>query len=32
MSTRFNYDRLAELYAGYDMTPGASEIQGMLTA
>ena len=31
MSTRFNYDRLVELYAGYDMTPGASEIQGMLT-
>jgi len=31
MSTRFNYDRLVELYAQYDMTPSASEVQGMLT-
>lgn len=31
MSTRFNYDRLVELYAQYDMTPSAAEVQGMLT-
>ncbi|MCK7459464.1 UPF0149 family protein [Idiomarina aminovorans] len=31
MSTRFNYDRLVELYAQYEMTPSASEVQGMLT-
>ncbi|MGM0481797.1 MAG: UPF0149 family protein [Pseudomonadota bacterium] len=31
MPTRFNYDRLAEMFARYDMTPSAAEVQGMLT-
>lgn len=31
MPTRFNYDRLAELFAQFDMTPSAAEVQGMLT-
>ena len=31
MPTRFNYDRLAELLAQFDMTPSAAEVQGMLT-
>lgn len=31
MPTRFNYDRLAEMFAQYDMTPTAAEVQGMLT-
>ena len=31
MATRFNYDRLAEMFAQFDMTPSAAEVQGMLT-
>lgn len=31
MATRFNYDRLAEMFDQYDMTPSAAEVQGMLT-
>lgn len=31
MPTRFDYDRLAEDFARYDMTPSAAEVQGMLT-
>lgn len=31
MPTRFNYDRLAEMFDQFDMTPSAAEVQGMLT-